>query len=301
MTNKHGSDIVTIIVVTKNYSTFHNTFTIERRSERKMKERLLEKLQKFGLNLYEAKAYMGLLKIGTANAYRISKESGIPRARIYDILESITKHGLAMVEESSENTKIYTPVPSNIFLERIKKEWENDYEEVKNDLQSLETGDKNQDIYVFTVKGMENITAYCMELLKEASHHVIVSIWSQMYELLLPELKKCKNRGCKVSGISHNIENPIEGIEKHFNSKTHNMVENMHWFILSIDSKKLLYGYSIEVDRDAFYTEDATHIYLMEDYILHDMVINRLIADKGNQDEMVLIMKEIVDDIKNSN
>ncbi len=36
-----------------------------------------------------------------------------------------------MVEESSENVKIYTPVPSKIFLERIKKEWESDYEEVK--------------------------------------------------------------------------------------------------------------------------------------------------------------------------
>ena len=265
-----------------------------------MKEPLLDKLQKFGLNLYEAKAYIGLLKTGTANAYKISKESGIPRARIYDILESITKLGLAMVEESSENTKIYTPVPSKIFLERIKKEWENDYEEVKVDLQNLETEEKNQDIYVFTVKGSENIAAYCRQLLAEASHHVLVSIWSQMYELLLPELKKCKERGCRVSGISHDIENPIEGIEKHFNSKTHNMEENMHWFVLSIDSRKLLYGYSVEADRDAFYTEDTSHIYLMEDYILHDMVINRLIAEKGNEDKMILMMKEIVDNIKNS-
>ena len=74
-----------------------------------MKDTMLDKLQKFGLNLYEAKAYASLLKIGTANAYKISKESGIPRARIYDVLESITKLGLAMVEESSENVKnLYT-------------------------------------------------------------------------------------------------------------------------------------------------------------------------------------------------
>ena len=84
-----------------------------------MKDTMLDKLQKFGLNLYEAKAYASLLKIGTSNAYKISKESGIPRARIYDVLESITKRGLAMVEESSENVKIYTPVPSKIFLEKI--------------------------------------------------------------------------------------------------------------------------------------------------------------------------------------
>lgn len=266
-----------------------------------MKDTMLDKLQKFGLNLYEAKAYASLLKTGTANAYKISKESGIPRARIYDVLESITKLGLAMVEESSENVKIYTPVPSKIFLERIKKEWESDYEEVKSNLQDLEAEEKKQDIYVFTVKGKENITAYCRQLLKEADQYVIISMWSQMYELLLPELEQCRKRGCNVLGISHDIKNPIEGIEKHFNSKTHNMPENMHWFIVSADGKKLLYGYSAEIDKDAFYTEDASHIYLMEDYILHDMVINRFIEDKEDKedkDKMVQMMQEIVGKIK---
>ena len=252
-----------------------------------MKDTMLDKLQKFGLNLYEAKAYASLLKIGTSNAYKISKESGIPRARIYDVLESITKRGLAMVEESSENVKIYTPVPSKIFLEKIKKEWESDYEEVKSNLQDLEAEENKQDIYVFTVKGKENIVAYCRQLLNEADQYVIISMWNQMYELLLPELEECKERGCNVLGI-----------EKHFNSKIHNMPENMHWFILSADGKKLLYGYSAEIDKDAFYTEDSSHIYLMEDYILHDMVINRLIENKGDKDRMTQMMQEFVRKIK---
>lgn len=118
-----------------------------------MKDTMLDKLQKFGLNLYEAKAYTSLLKIGTANAYKISKESGIPRARIYDVLESITKLGLAMVEESSDNVKIYTPVPSKIFLERIKKEWESDYEEVKSDLYDLEAEEKSRRFMFLLSKG----------------------------------------------------------------------------------------------------------------------------------------------------
>ncbi|MDE6600851.1 MAG: TrmB family transcriptional regulator [Lachnospiraceae bacterium] len=253
-----------------------------------------DKLQKFGLNLYEAKAYSGLLKTGTANAYKISKESGIPRARIYDVLESITKLGLAMVEETSDNVKMYTPVPSKVFLERIKKEWESDYEEIKNDLQDLEAEEKRQEIYVFTVKGKENITAYCRQLIKEASQYVMVSVWSQMYELLLPELEQCKSRGCNVLGIGHNMDNPMEGIEKHFGGKMHNMPENMHWFVLSADGKKLLYGYSAEIEKDAFYTEDTSHIYLMEDYILHDMVVNHFIEDEEDKSKMVRIMQEIV-------
>lgn len=266
-----------------------------------MESLLFDKLQKFGLNLYEAKAYAALLKTGTANAYSISKESGIPRARIYDVLESLTARGLAMLEESSVNVKSYTPVPSKVFLERIKEEWQNDYEEVKNDLQNLESEENKQKIYVFTVKGAENITVYCKQLLKEANHNIMVSICGQMYEQLLPELKECKERGCKVVGIGHEIEDPIEGIEQHVRNKIHNPVEKTPWFVLSVDSKKLLYGHSPEVNKDAFYTEDATHIYLMEDYILHDMVINRLITEKGSVDHLACMMQEIADNIKQVN
>lgn len=259
-----------------------------------MKDEMIDKLQKFGLSLYEAKAYAGLLKIGTANAYKISRESGIPRARVYDVLESLAKGGLAMMEESSEGIKLYTPVPSEVFLERVREEWESDYEEVKRGLQDLEMEDSKQDIYVFTVKGKENISAYCRRLIKEADQYVMVSMWNQMYALLLPELEECKSRGCHVLGISHDIPTPLEGMERHFDSKIHNMPENMRWFILSADGKKLLYGYSAEMDKDAFYTEDTSHIYLMEDYILHDMVVNRFIEEEGNRGRMVQIMQEMV-------
>ncbi len=258
---------------------------------------LLDKLQNLGLNLYEAKAYAGLLKVGTANAYKISKESGIPRARIYDVLETLTKRGLAMMEESSENTKIYTPVPSKVFLEKTKKQWENDFEDVANALCELENGANKQDIYVFTVKGKENIISYCRQLLKEAAQYVMVSMWNQMYEFLLPELKECQNRGCKVLGVGHNIQKPIADIEMHHGGKYHDMPEKIHWFIISADGKKLLYGYSAETGKDAFYTEDASHIYLLEDYMIHDMVVNQFVSDKENEEKLTLMMRELLEKI----
>ena len=215
-----------------------------------MEELLFDKMQKLGLNLYESKAYATLLKVGTANAYKVSKESGIPRARIYDVLETLVKRGLAMVEESSENAKIYTPVPSKVFLEKTKKEWENDFEDVTNALNKLEMEADKRDIYVFTVKGKENIISYCRQLLRDARQYVMVSMWNEMYEMLLPELEECQNRGCKILGVCHNIQNPMDGIEIHHSGKYHDMTENLHWFIISADGRKLLYGYSAESDRD---------------------------------------------------
>lgn len=259
-----------------------------------MEEVLFDKMQKLGLNLYESKAYATLLKVGTANAYKVSKESGIPRARIYDVLETLTKRGLAMLEESSENAKIYTPVPSKVFLEKTKKEWENDFEDVTNALNKLEMEADKRDIYVFTVKGKENIISYCRQLLRDASQYVMVSMWDEMYEILLPELEECQNRGCKILGVCHNIQNPMDGIEIHHSGKYHDMTEKLHWFIISADGRKLLYGYSAETDRDAFYTEDVSHIYLLEDYIMHDMVINRFISEYKNEEKLSSMMEDIL-------
>ena len=53
-----------------------------------------------------------------------------------------------------------------------------------------------------------------------------------------------------------------------------------------------------ETDRDAFYTEDASHIYLLEDYIMHDMVVNRFILDKENEQKLTSMMKEILEKIR---
>lgn len=118
-----------------------------------MEESLFDKKRKSGPNLYESKTYAALLKIWTANAYKVSRESGIPGARVYDVLETLTKRGLAMVGESSENAKIYTPVPGRVFLEKTKKEWENDFGDVIKALSKLEMEADKRDIYVFTVRG----------------------------------------------------------------------------------------------------------------------------------------------------
>lgn len=259
---------------------------------------LIEKLQSFGLNQYEAKAYVSLLSIGTSNAYNISKASGIPRSRIYDILESLTNRGVVMFEETSDNVKNYTALPSEIFLERIREEWSCNYNDVEKELKIIESKEKKDDIYVSTVKGEKNILTFCRNLINESKEKVVISIWNNMYLELLPDLQKCIERGCKVSGITFEVENPISGLEKHRGNKIHNNIQKKPWFILSSDSKKLLYGHSSEVNGNAFYTEDSTHIYLLEDYIFHDIVIHRLIKKEDNENIAVKMISDILNEMK---
>ncbi len=63
-----------------------------------------------GLNTYEAKAYLAILRLGSASPLKISTVSGVPRGRIYDVLKSLELKGL--VYRSGEAYKAVRPKES---------------------------------------------------------------------------------------------------------------------------------------------------------------------------------------------
>lgn len=54
---------------------------------------LVEKLRKVGLTEYEARAYLSLLSDNLNSASKLSEKSGVPRTKIYAVLESLKDKG----------------------------------------------------------------------------------------------------------------------------------------------------------------------------------------------------------------
>ena len=67
---------------------------------------LLQKIQMLGLNRYETKTYVSLVQQGTSSVFQVSKNSGVPRARIYEILNALERKGNAF----------YTDDPVHVYL-----------------------------------------------------------------------------------------------------------------------------------------------------------------------------------------
>ncbi|MCF7866811.1 helix-turn-helix domain-containing protein [Candidatus Woesearchaeota archaeon] len=114
---------------------------------------LLE-LEEAGLNKYESTAYQSLVKLGTTTASRISKDSGVPHSRIYDVLDSLEHKGLVKV--FPDKTKRFTATnPENLIklIEEKKKkieitekklvELKQIYEEKETEPVLIATGKKN--------------------------------------------------------------------------------------------------------------------------------------------------------------
>jgi sugar-specific transcriptional regulator TrmB len=65
-------------------------------------ESVVEKLRRVGLTEYEAKAYLALLSTHLGTAMKVSGKSGVPRTKIYSVLEALKSKGWV---------KIYSGVP----------------------------------------------------------------------------------------------------------------------------------------------------------------------------------------------
>ncbi|MES9682398.1 TrmB family transcriptional regulator [Bacillus sp. AFS001701] len=238
-------------------------------------EDLVQQFKKLGFNEYEAKSYVSLVKQGPVTAYQVSKDSGIPRARIYDVLGNLVEKGIVLKEEINETTR-YSPLPIDIFLQKAQSEWQSTYSVISDSLKDLESFGEKEDNRVITLKDYKTIINYCETLIKKAEKRIVISMWDEMYEVLKKELISSTEKAT-IQGITLHVENPIGNLESHRITPFTETKSTDHWFILSIDSKEMIYGPSIEERSVAFYTNDPVHIYLLEDYIWHDVLVNRLV------------------------
>jgi len=76
----------------------------------------VDALKAIGLNLYERKLYVALLAKGTATAGELAELSGVPRARVYDVLESLADKGFVIIQQSKPLR--YVALPPKEALDR---------------------------------------------------------------------------------------------------------------------------------------------------------------------------------------
>ncbi len=84
-------------------------------------ESVAEKLQRIGLTEYEAKAYLGLLGDHLSSASKLSEKSGVPRTKIYQVLESLQRKG--WIQVYSGVPLLFKAVNPKEVFERFKRDY----------------------------------------------------------------------------------------------------------------------------------------------------------------------------------
>ena len=84
-------------------------------------ENVVEKLKRIGLAEYEAKAYLALLNTHLCTATQVSEKSGVPRTKIYAVLESLKQKGWVRIY--SGVPLLFKAVDPLTVFEQIKEDY----------------------------------------------------------------------------------------------------------------------------------------------------------------------------------
>ena len=110
---------------------------------------ILKEFKAIGFTAYEAKVYMQLMRSGTATAYEIAKESGVPRPNTYNALESLTKRGSVL--PVNQNPRRYVAKDPDTHLTGIGRDMMSLCKSLAEKLSKIEEPDDAP--YVWNVHG----------------------------------------------------------------------------------------------------------------------------------------------------
>ncbi len=237
-------------------------------------ETILNDMKKLGFSPYEVKAYMSLLEQYPINGYGLSKASGIPRSRIYEVLKSLEEKQ-AVFEQQDGDATLYYPLEPNLLIRKLRQEMEEALRHV-DQVASRHFNRTKEDQRMIVIKDRKKILEFLKLLIGEAKNRIALSIWEEEVAELLEPLKAAEARGVKIRGIyfGHNL--PFATMTSHRRIERYLIEKKERHISVVLDGEQVIWGViSRGADCRVTWIKDPGFVEMSEDYISHDIMINR--------------------------
>jgi sugar-specific transcriptional regulator TrmB len=160
---------------------------------------IANRMKKLGFTAYEAKAYVSLLQNNPVTRYELSKNSGVPRSAIYDVIRKLevsgAVNGLYMEPEK------YTPLPPVQLFDLLERQFHEKVEDAKQALKHFETNIEPG--HLWNIVGYKNMLHKAREMIGRAKESIYLSVWRREFRLLQEELLRAKeDRGVEIIAFS---------------------------------------------------------------------------------------------------
>ena len=206
-------------------------------------------LKGIGLTMYEAQAYVTLTSLIQATADEVSKSSGIPRSKIYDVLKKLSEKDFIEIEDGRPLTYVVkSPVE---VLSREKEKIDSQIEDVIVRLTNIyENGMSQVQAPIWRIYGVEKIINQELEIIQRAKNTINMRIgflFEGEGEALIKAFKK--RRILKVNILASPtcyINNEEINIIKMFKDQDINIQKADIPFVkvLISDSKEMMHTYT---------------------------------------------------------
>lgn len=159
----------------------------------------LDGLRRLGFSENEAKVYLALLRHPGTNGYEVSRLAGVPRAKVYEVLEGLVQRG-AILPEVREDRTIYRALSYTTLLQEHRRSTDALLTDLYRDLSRyshVETGPS-----AVTVTGYQRAMTRVAEVVGAARQSVMAAGRPEELMLLGPHLAAAQRRGPAVQVLS---------------------------------------------------------------------------------------------------
>jgi len=237
-----------------------------------MKEVIFETLKKLNFTEYEAKAYLTLLEESPLTGYAVAKNSGVPRSKIYEVLDSLTVRGDILV--SPGNTPQYTPVPAKELIKNRRREAEENFELAEKSLAEFERSANDRE-NIWNITGRNEILDKVKECILSAKKRILLEIWKEEFKELESELRQAEKRGVNVTIIAYGeIDSDFANVYLHYMG--HEITEEYggRWIVISADDSEVVAGIvSLGKDSRAAWTRHVGLVMPITEVMIHDLYL----------------------------
>lgn len=228
-------------------------------------------LQKFGFTQYESQVYTSLISVNQAlDATAIVKRSGVPRTKIYEVLNRLVVKGI-LLETTVEKKRLYTALPMDALIEKLKIDFDSDIEELKK----IEVVEMEVDDRVWTLKENQSITSVIKELSQKATKSIFISMWEDDLQNHLPLLEKKYQDGLEVViHVIGKVNTIIPTVYTLIPNQNHDMLERGR--ILIVDEIEMLFAGMEEDSWQAIRTQSPPLVKFFTDCFHHDVALTKI-------------------------
>lgn len=233
-------------------------------------DEVIEKLKELGLNEYQSKVYVALLKKYPATGYEISKLANIPQSRTYDTLKALETLHIVIASNSKPIT--YTPIKPKELTKRYRRKIESTANFLDKKLPEIKEEKYTEPI--LSVYGRIKILDKIIDVIKNAKNEIYISLWGQDFKYIEQHLLDAYNRGVDVKIVRY--DNFICNFGRVFNHSGISMLEhykNERFIFLSADNDEGLFGVT-EVNKNnngITWTKNPEVVFLIKAFTVKEM------------------------------
>lgn len=226
---------------------------------------IIAKLKDLGLNAYEAKVYIALLKKFPATGYEISQGANIPQSRAYDALKSLENEKI--VFSDSQKPQKFSPVSPKELTSRCRRKFNSTIEYLEKKLPNL------KDVYHEPIQytdGYETIIEKIKEVIKNAKRSIYIEVWAEDFKYIEKDLRNAYDNEIDVKIVGYdNIKTNFGLVYNHPGGKEIEARMGRLVYLLT-DASECLFG---QIEAEVIHTKNPDIAFLLKEYIVHNMYL----------------------------